>query len=332
MSYQDDYCNKRNKKWRAAGELEIARLSISREVLNTPKPRRFYRTTTFSVVLTAFLSIATISSAYFAYQKFPVVRETVQSFFNSFKQDYSKSSAQALVSRGNALRVKGLYKEAEFAYQAAIEKFAVKENKPGLGNVYTELGILHTRTKNYGVAEKQFQKALSYFAGDSDGLGYASINLAQLHLFQWHFKSAEKYFLEANQHYMTSGNGNGLGNVALGLGNLHMAAEDPEKAFQYFGNAETVFNLAKNKRGLINTYNSLSRALRLLKSKEAKEMADKINQQSKSIELDTHTRDLPPFSLQESIAWLTSAFNQNRDVYESELNSKAKQETERALR
>jgi len=374
VSYQNKYYYQNEKEIEAAGELEEARLhnlknrlderkqqaaSFLEEVqldsltnsLNEPqsnKSRRFYRTTTFSVVLTASLSIATIASGYFAYQKFPVVRETVQNFIDSFKLDYSQRSAQTLVSRANALRAKELYKESEFTYQAAVEKFALKENIPGLGNVYTELGILHTRTRDYKAAEQHFQKAISYFGKgkDTDGLGYANINLGQLHFIQNHFKLAEKHFLEANQHYMISGNGNGLGNVALGLGNLYMATRDWEKSFQYLKNAETVFNIAKNDRGLINTYNSMSRSLRAMAKKaiqfdkealsgEVKEFmqaADKLYQISKSIELDTQTRDLPSFSIQESFPWLMSAFNENRDVYESELNAKAKEQTERALK
>ena len=86
-----------------------------------------------------------------------------------------------------------------------------------------------------------------------------------------------------------------------------------------------------NKRGLVSVYNSLAHAFEVLRTKRDKEEAAQYRQLAKAIELDTQTRDLPEFSIQESLSWLTSAFNQNRDVYENELNSKAKQETKRVL-
>jgi len=89
--------------------------------------------------------------------------------------------------------------------------------------------------------------------------------------------------------------------------------------------------LVRNKRGLVSVYNSLAHAFDFLRTKRGKEEAAQYRQLAKAIELDTHSTILPKFSIEESFAWLTSAFNQNRDVYESELNSKAKEETEKAL-
>ena len=84
--------------------------------------------------------------------------------------------------------------------------------------------------------------------------------------------------------------------------------------------------------GLVNHYNSLAHAFEVLRTKRGKEEAAQYRQLAKAIELDTHSTTLPEFSIQESFAWLIKAFNQNRDVYEGELNSKAKLETERAVR
>jgi len=90
--------------------------------------------------------------------------------------------------------------------------------------------------------------------------------------------------------------------------------------------------LVGNKRGLVSVYNSLSHAFEVLRTKRGDKEAAQYHQLAKAIELDTHSTALPEFSIQESFAWLTSAFDQHRDVYESELNSKAKQETERVVR
>ena len=90
--------------------------------------------------------------------------------------------------------------------------------------------------------------------------------------------------------------------------------------------------MVRNKRGLVSVYNSLAHAFEVLRTKRGKEEAAQYRQLAKAIELDTHSTTLPKFSIQESLSWLTSAFDQHRDVYESELNSKAKQETERVVR
>ena len=147
-----------------------------------------------------------------------------------------------------------------------------------------------------------------------------------------HFKSARQHFLTAQQHYKASNNLEGLGNAALGLGNLFVAKKDYPQATKYFTEAESKFQLVRNKRGLVSVYNSLAHAFEVLRTKRGKEEAAQYRQLAKAIELDTDSTTLPKFSIQESLSWLTSAFNQSRDVYESELNSKAKEETERVLR
>ena len=116
------------------------------------------------------------------------------------------------------------------------------------------------------------------------------------------------------------------------MGNLYIAKKDYRQAIIYFSEAESKFQLIGNKRGLVNVYNSLAHAFSVLRTKRGDKEAAQYRQLAKAIELDTQSTSLPAFSIRESFAWLTSAFNENRDVYESELNSKAKEETERALR
>ena len=248
--------------------------------------------------------------------------------------DYSQKTGQALIARGNALRVKKQFAEAEDAYQVAIGKFTIKEDHRGLGNAFTELGILKARTRNYKSAKRQLHKGISYFdlMEDSNGLGYSHVNLAQLHLTRRHFKSARQHFLTAQQHYRATNNLEGLGNVSLGLGNLFVAKKDYSKATKHFAESESYFQQVGNKRGLINVYNSLAHAFSVLRTKRGKEEAAQYRQLAKAIELDTQSTVLPEFSIQESFAWLTSAFNENRDVYESELNTSAKEETKRVLK
>jgi len=196
-----------------------------------------------------------------------------------------------------------------------------------MGNAFTELGILKTRTRDYKSAEREFYKGISYFdlTEDTNGLAYANINLAQLHLIRRHFKSAHQHFLTAQQHYKAAKN-------LEGLGNLHVAKKNYSKATKHFTEAEYKFQLVGNKRGLVSVYNSLAHAFEVLRTKSGKEEAAQYRQLANAIELDTQPSKLPLFSIEESFAWLTSAFNENRDVYESELKSKAKRETERVLR
>jgi len=334
------------KEWGAAGHLEVARVkNIVRDIggaegmsavpqLSKPRRNRIAsRISRYAILaIMLVLLIAGGSTAYFNPNSYQWATEVISKIASFLKLDYSQRTAQVLVSRGNVLRVKKQYEEAEEAYIASIEKFTLKENRQGLGNAYTELGILHARTKKYESSKRQFQQAIDYFAGDLGGLGYASINLAQVHLFQGHFQSAKKYFLIAKQHYKDSGNQEGLGNVTLGLGNLSIAKKDYPEATEHFIEAEVLFKGTGNRRGLVNVYNSLSHAFRALHTKRGKEEANRYYQLAKSIGLNTHTKDLPVFSIRESFAWLVSAFDQHQDIYKNEKNLKAKQETERVVR
>ena len=117
-----------------------------------------------------------------------------------------------------------------------------------------------------------------------------------------------------------------------GRDNLFIAKRKYEKATAHFIEAEALFKQIKNRRGLINVYNSLAHAFQILRTKRGDKMASHYRQEANSIELNTHTRTIPEFTIQESLSWLTSAFDQHRDVYERELNSKAKKETERVVR
>jgi len=292
------------------------------------------------IKLTVLVALLSTTSAYAYYN--PDFRqwakEAVSTAYSKFasitKTDYSQKTGQALLARANTLRVKGQFAEAEDAYKEAIGKFTIKEDNRGLGNAFTELGILRTRTRDYKSAQRELHKSISYFdlVEDSNGLGYSHVNLAQLHLIRKHFNSARQHFLTAQKHYEASSNHEGLGNVSLGLGNLHVAKKDYSKATKHFAEAESKFQLVGNKRGLVSVYNSLAHAFEVLRTKRDKEEAAQYRQLAKAIELDTHSTALPKFSIQESLSWLTSAFDQHRDVYESELNSKAKQETERVVR
>jgi tetratricopeptide (TPR) repeat protein len=371
LSDLDDY-KKMVKEWEAAGILEAARSKITHNVLQS-KESLTNRISEFVshllekirnkaqsqiVDISNFISrhakltgvvavcvLVPVSNAAFArlapdaYKKTTeaiskVADKVVSTVASITKTDYSQKTGQALIARGNALRVKKQYAEAEDAYQGAIGKFTIKEDHRGLGNAYVELGILRTRTKDYKSAQRELHKGISYFdlVEDSNGLGYSHVNLAQLHLIRSHFKSARQHFLRAQQHYEASSNHEGLGNVSLGLGNLFVAKKDYPQATKHFEEAESKFQLVGNKRGLVSVYNSLAHAFEVLRTKRDKEEAAQYRQLAKAIELDTHSTTLPKFSIQESLSWLTSAFDQHRDVYESALNSKAKEETERVVR
>jgi len=217
------------------------------------------------VVLLTF-SITTVATAYFNpdARQWVSESEAASKIVSFIEFDYNQKTGQALIARGNALRVKEQFAEAEAedAYQEAIEKFTFKED-------YT-----------------------------------------------------------AQQHYKATNNLEGFGNVSLGLGKLHVAKKDYPQATKYFTEAESKLQLVENKRGLVSVYNSLSHAFEVLRTKRGKEEAAQYRQVAKAIELDTHSTTLPKFSIQESLSWLTSAFNQNRDAYESEQNLKPKQEEE----
>ena len=207
-------------------------------------------------------------------------------------------------------------------------------DNPGLGNVHTEMGILHTRTEDYESAKGQFQKAIEYFgmAEDTNGLGYTNLNLAQLYFVQKQFELAEKFFLVSEQYYNTSNNQVGLSNAALGLGNLYTAAKDYSRAAPYFVKAEDLSKLVGNNRGLVNVYNSLGHAFRAVGTQRGKEEAERYYQLAKSIDLSTDSRVLPEFSIRDSFKWLGASFNQHQNIYEGELNTKARLETERVLK
>ena len=169
-----------------------------------------------TIIAACILFSAVVASGYFVYQKSPEFRHSIDKIFSSaseaIKPDYSQKTAQVILTRGNALRAKGRYGEAEHAYKASLEKFASKDDYLGQGNVFTEMGILYTRTGDYKSAEKQFQQALGFFGWTEslDGLGYANSNLGQLYFIQGQFRAAEKFFLTSEHHYKASGNQEGL--------------------------------------------------------------------------------------------------------------------------
>ena len=302
-------------------------------------------------IITAFiLSSAIMASGYVTYPKSPefrqVVKHQIQFVENTIKTvkkaaetkvakpDYSKKTAQVILARGNALRVKGLYEDAAHAYQASLEKFALKKDNKGLGNVHTEFGILHTLTKKYNFASEQFNRAITYFtlADSQDGLGYANVNLGQLHFVQRQFIKAEKFFLIGEHNYKNSDNLSGLGNTANAFGNLFAATQQLKEAIGYFEQAEALFKSAKNNLGLVNVYNSLRRVSRNQGTKKGDEEANKYYLLAKSIKLNKNTKDLPEFSIRNSFKELNDMFDEHKDIYEGELNNRAKRETEMVVR
>ena len=304
--------------------------------VGSPSTSTLRRSRIFTAAVACILLSAVVA---IAYQQLPGFRHFIDEIFSStseaIKSDYTLQKAAVILSRGNALRAKGQYKEAGHAYQASLEKFSLKKDNLGLGNIHTEMGILSTQTKDYESAREQFQQALRYFVllEDSNGQGYATASLAQLHYVQGDFFSSEQYFLIAEQHYKESGNQEGLGNVALGLGNLYTARNQFLKATWFFKQAEPLFKQAKNNRGLVTTYNALGRAFLNIGTKQGDEESRRYYQLAKTIELNTDSKDLPEeLSIRDNLKWLASAFNQHKDIYEGELNTKAKEETERALR
>ena len=317
-------------------ELELAAL---KEALGeTPKRERPRRSYVFTIVAACVLLSATLAAGYFVYQKFPEVRQFAKSIFSSppeaINPDYSLLQAQVILARGNALRAKGQYLEAADTYQASLEKFSLKKDNSGLGNVYTEMGILSTQTEGYKLAEEQFQQALTYFtwAESFDGLGYAHFNLAQLHFVQGQFITAEEFFQISEHYFKESGNKEGQGNAYFGLANVYMATNHFLKATWFFKKAEPLFKQAGNNRGLVTTYNALGRAYLKIGTQQGDKESRRYYQLAESIELNTDSKDLPEFSIRDSLTWLASAFDQHKDIYQAELNAKAKEETERALR
>ena len=289
-------------------------------------------------IIAAFVLLSVVgASGYIAYQKSPGFRHFIDGiFFNTseaINPDYSLLQAQVILSRGNALRVKGRYGKAADAYKASLEKFSLKKDNLGLGNVYTEMGILSTQTGEYEFAEEQFQQALTYFtwAESFDGLGYAHFNLAQLHFVQRQFITAEKFFRISEHYFKESGNKEGQGNAYFGLANVYMATNHFLTATWFFKKAEPLFKQAGNNRGLVTTYNALGRAFLNIGTEQGDKESRRYYQLAKSIELNTYTSDLPEFTIRDSFAWLAFEFDLHNDIYQVELNSKAKEETERAL-
>ena len=315
-----------------------AKQNQSLVVYSPPRRSHIFTTAIACILLSAVVAIA--------YQQSPEFRQIVRapieyakSIFSSpseaIKPDFTQQQAAVILARGNALRAKGRYGEAEHAYRASLWKFASKNDGLGLGNVHTEMGILSTQTKDYESARVQFQHAQRYFVwlDDSNGKGYATASLAQLHYVQGDFDSSEQYFLIAEQHYKESGNQEGLGNVALGLGNLYTLTNQLLRAIRYFEQAEPLFKQAGNNRGLVTTYNALGRAYLNIGTQQGDKESRRYYQLAESIELDIDSKDLPEeLSIRDSFALLASAFNQHKDIYQAELNGKAKKETERALR
>ena len=296
-----------------------------------------------TIVAAFLLFSAVVASGYYVYQQSPQFRDFIDSIFSSpsgaiapeaIKSDFTRQQAAVILARGNTLRVKGQHKEAKYAYQASLEKFSLKKDNSGLGNVHTEMGILSTQTEGYKFAEEQFQQALTYFtwAESFDGLGYAHFNLAQLHFVQGQFITAEELFQISAYYYKESDNKEGQGNATLSLANVYMATNHFLKATWFFKKAEPLFKQAGNNRGLVTTYNALGRAYLNIGTEQGDKESRRYYQLAKSIELNTDSKDLPDFSIRDNLKWLVSAFDQHKDIYEGELSAKARQETERALR
>ena len=110
------------------------------------------------------------------------------------------------------------------------------------------------------------------------------------------------------------------------------AKRETERMVRQMANPKSEFKLIGNNRGLANVYNSLAHAFSVLRTKRGDIEAVQYRQLAKAIELDTQFLALPEFSTQENLSWLTSAFNQNRNVYESKSNSKANEETKLMIR
>ena len=329
----------------AIGSIEDAnyerlKMSFPRASYMPGKPRRNPSNFVLShTIIAAFILLTVVAaSGYIAYQQSPGFRHFIDEIFSNSSEaiapDYSLLQAQVILARGNALRVKGRFAEATDAYQASLEKFASKNDGLGQGNVLVEMGILSTQTQDYSSAREHFQQALTYFtwAESFDGLGYAHFNLAQLHFVQEQFITAEEFFQISEHYFKESGNKEGQGNASFGLANVYMATNHFLKATWFFKQAEPLFKQAGNNRGLVTTYNALGRAYLEIGTQQGDKESRRYYQLAKSIELNTDTSDLPKFSIRDNLKWLASTFDQHKDIYQAELNSKAKEETERALR
>jgi len=245
--------------------------------------------------------------------------------------DYSSHEAEAFAARGLSSRSKGQFKESSEMFKKAMVRYVNNNDKTGVAVAHTEMGILYTATRDHSLARDHLDQALIYFGSEDDlnGMAYASINLGKLFVAQNQFELARKHYRNAKSYYEDENNYEGLGNVSRALGTLSIAQSNYPDALRYFGQAESWYEKNNNNRGLVLTYNSLANLF-------SKQGNDKLSRQfyerARSIKLNGSSSDLPGFSIHQNFRWLANAFKKNRNVYESELNSKAKQETERVLK
>ena len=329
------------KDWDLEGELEKAKLEAIKKRLNYPissKPRpnrikEFIKRHVVLVVLLSF-SITTGASAYFnpdfrGWSK-EAFSNAVSKVVTFFTPDLTPYEAEALASRGLSARSKGQFKESSEMFKQAMALYIKRGDTAGIAVAHVEMGILYTITKQYPLAKDHLEQAALYYGNEDDfnGRAYSSINLGKLYSAQNQFKLAVKNYKKAEGYYKESDNFEGLGNVSRALGNLSIVQNNYPNALRYFDEAESWYQKDNNDRGLVLTYNALSK---LFSKQRDDKLARQFNDRSRSIELNGSSYDLPGFSIRKNFEWLISAFNQNRDVYESELNSKAKEETERAL-
>jgi len=244
--------------------------------------------------------------------------------------DYSAYEAEAFAARGLSSRSKGQFKEASEMFKKAMVRYVNNNDKTGVAVAHTEMGILYTATRDHSLARDHLNQALMYFGIEHnlDGMAYASINLGKLFVAQNQFELAGKHYRNAKSYYENENNYEGLGNVNRVLGILSIAQRNYPDALRYFGEAESWYRRNNNNRGLALTYNALA-------SLFSKQGNDKLSRQfyekARSIKLNGSKSDLPKFSIRQNFRWLANVFKENQNVYENELNYKARQETERIL-
>jgi len=297
------------------------------------KPKS-YRSPVFISALITILFTAS-ASAYFNpdFRKWTVsaVSKAYSKVVSFLETDYSSHEAAALMSRGLSVRSKGKLNEASEMFKQAMARYVNNNDKNGIAVSHTEMGILYTATRDHSLARDHLDQALMYFASEDDlnGMAYASINLGKLFFVQNKLKLAAKSYKEAEEYYKENGNSEGLGNISRALGTLSIAQNNYPDALRYFGEAESWYQKKNNDRGLVLTYNALSD---LFDKQGNNKVSNQFKERARAIKLNGSSSDLPGFSIRKNFEWLISAFKENQNAYESELNSKAKQETERALR